>query len=245
MGPVGRSTARLTLDSLDRLPGHAASCLCWEFDPVHRERVRGHEAEEKAAWLSTVLREWGSCGRVVLVDDEPVGYALFAPAVFFGGAQRFATAPVSQDAVLLATAYVDPAYRGGGLGRILVQAMAKDLVRGQQVHAGLAAVEAFGSTGERDDCVLPVDFLLSVGFRTHRPHPRHPRMRMDLRTTVSWREEFEGAVHRLLGVVGKRDPVPDQRVSRGEDPHPKARTGLSPVAASRGAGPRPVRPAAR
>ena len=31
-------------------------------------------AAEKEAWVSEVLREWGSCGRVALVDDEPVGY---------------------------------------------------------------------------------------------------------------------------------------------------------------------------
>jgi hypothetical protein len=50
--------------------------------------------------------------------------------------------------------------------------------------------------------VLPADFLLAVGFRTHRPHAAYPRMRMDLATTVSWREELETALDRLLGVVG-------------------------------------------
>jgi len=33
-------------------------------------------------------------------------------------------------------------------------------------------------------------------------------MRMDLSTTVSWREEFETAVERLLGVVGGKRRVP-------------------------------------
>jgi hypothetical protein len=50
-----------------------------------------------------------------------------------------------------------------------------------------------------------VDFLTSVGFKTQRAHARHPRMRMDLRTTLSWREELEGALERLLGAVR---PVP-------------------------------------
>jgi hypothetical protein len=71
------------------------------------------------------------------------------------------------------------------------------------------------------ECVLPVDFLLAVGFRTHRPHPVYPRMRMDLATTVSWREEFEVAVERLLGVVGgkRRAPRPSTpTVPRAADP---------------------------
>lgn len=198
---MGRPVERLTLDNLALLPGHCAQCTFWELDPVRRQQVAGHEAEEKAAWLSTMLRDWGSVGRVVRVDDEVAGHIIWAPAVHLPGSAGFATAPVSPDAVLLATAYVEQACRGQGLGRVLVQAMAKDLVK----RGGIGAVEAFGAMKPRaDECVLPVDFLLAVGFRTHRPHPAYPRMRMDLSTTVSWREEFEAAVERLLGVVGKR-----------------------------------------
>jgi hypothetical protein len=53
--------------------------------------------------------------------------------------------------------------------------------------------------------VLPADFLLSVGFKTVRPHYRHPRLRLDLRTALSWREDVEQAIERLLGSV--RAPV--------------------------------------
>ena len=104
---------------------------------------------------------------------------------------------------------VDPDFRGQGLGRVLVQSMAKDLIK----HGGIGAVEAFGAVRPRPEqphveCLLPVDFLLAVGFRTHRAHPAYPRMRMDLSTTISWREEFETALERLLGVVGAKRRVP-------------------------------------
>ncbi|MCZ4499455.1 MAG: GCN5-related N-acetyltransferase [Marmoricola sp.] len=200
-----RKVDRLTLDTLAQLPGHCRTCVFWELDPVRRDQVRGHEEEEKAAWLSSVLREWGSVGRVLSVDDRVVGHLTWAPPLHLPGGAGFATAPVSTDAVLLAGTYVDPAYRGSGLGRVLVQAMAKDLVR----HGGIGAVETFGAhrASERG-CVLPVDFLLAVGFRTHRPHLRYPRMRMDLRTTVTWRDEFEAAAERFLGVVKRPAPLP-------------------------------------
>jgi GNAT superfamily N-acetyltransferase len=202
---MGRPVERLTVDNLALLPGPCRTCTFWELDPVRREQVRGHEAEEKAAWLSRMLREWGSVGRVVRVDDRVAGHLLWAPAVHLPGSAGFATAPVSPDAVLLATGYVDPELRGQGLGRVLVQSMAKDLVK----HGGIAAVEAFGAMRPREgECVLPVDFLLAVGFRTHRPHAAYPRMRMDLATTVSWREEFETALERLLGVVGGKRRAP-------------------------------------
>ena len=218
---MGRHVERLTLDNLALLPGECRTCVFWELDPVRRQQVRGHEAEEKAAWLSGMLRDWGSVGRVVRVDDRVVGHLVFAPAVHLPGSAGFATAPVSPDAILLATGYVDPDCRGQGLGRVLVQAMAKDLIK----RGGIGAVEAFGSLKPREgECVLPVDFLLAVGFKTHRPHAAYPRMRMDLATTVSWREEFEAALDRLVGVVAgkRRAPRPTSpTVPRASGPHPR------------------------
>jgi GNAT superfamily N-acetyltransferase len=225
---MGRQVERLTLDNLPLLPGPCSTCTFWELDPVRRAQVRGHEAEEKAAWLSGMLREWGSVGRVVRVDDTVVGHLLWAPAIHLPGSAGFATAPVSADAVLLATGYVEPEHRGQGLARVLVQAMAKDLVQ----RGGIRAVEAFGALRPRQgECVLPADFLLAVGFRTHRSHPAYPRMRMDLATTVTWREELETALDRLLGVVGgkRRAATPTvpraSRVQRQVSPTRRARNG--------------------
>jgi len=199
---MSRRIGRLTLDRLDALGELTAPCRAcrfWELDPVRRARLDGAAAcaEEKDAWLSEVLREWGSCGRVALVDDRAVGYVIYAPASFVPGAGSFPTAPVSPDAVLLTTVYVDPAHAGGGLGRMLVQGMARDLIR----RGGIRAVEAFGSTRGVSRCVVPADFLGSVGFKTYRPHPTTPRMRMDLRSALTWRDEVEAALERLVGVV--------------------------------------------
>ena len=209
---MGRKTERLTLDHLPQLPGGCERCVFWELDPVRRARVRGREAQEKAAWVSEVLREWGSCGRVVTVDGVVVGHALWAPPVMVPGADGFATAPVSSDAVVLTELHVAPSHRGGGLGRLLVQGMAKDLVR-RSSGSPVRAVEAFGRSAppRADDgpgrCLVPTDFLLAVGFSTHRAHPLHPRMRMDLRSTISLREELEKGLGRLLGPVTQQLPV--------------------------------------
>ncbi|MBZ5738178.1 GNAT family N-acetyltransferase [Nocardioides mangrovi] len=194
---MSRKIVRLTLDHLDVLEAPCRSCLFWELDPVRRARV-DDAAAEKDGWASEVLREWGSCGRVALVDDVPVGHLFYAPEAFVPGAAGFPTAPVSPDAVLLTAAYVDPEHRGGGLGRMLVQAMAADLIK----RGGSGAVEAFGdTTGRSAGCVLPADFLSSVGFKTHRAHPTTPRMRMDLRTSVRWRTEVDAAIERLVGAL--------------------------------------------
>lgn len=217
---MARKTVRLTLDNLAGLPGHCPSCLFWELDPVRRERLDDDEAlAEKEGWVSEVLREWGSCGRVVMLDDEPVGYAIYAPAAFIPGSQAFPTAPISPDAVQLTTVYVDPARRGGGLGRLLVQGMARDLIK----RGGVGAVEAFGAARERPGCVVPADFLSAVGFKTQRAHPVTPRMRMELKTALTWRDEVEQALERLLGVVRPAvRPAPKAAPPHARDGQPPA-----------------------
>lgn len=207
---MARKIERLTMDHLPLLAGGCGHCVFWELDPVRRDAVRGAEAAEKAGWVSEVLLEWGSCGRVAVVDGDVVGHALWAPPQYVPGANGFATAPVSSDAVVLTTVYVDPLFRGGGIGRMLVQGMAKDLVR----RGGVRAVEAYGDSRARPHpCVVPTDFLLAVGFSTHRPHPLHPRMRMDLRTTLSIREELERGLSKLLAPVQPR-PAPAKGTPR-------------------------------
>jgi hypothetical protein len=212
---MSRKIVRLTLDHLDALPSPCRSCLFWELDPVRRERVEDPCAE-KDAWVSEVLREWGSCGRVALVDDVAVGYLIYAPAAFVPGAAAFPTAPVSADAVLLTTAYVEESARGG-LGRMLVQGMARDLIE----RGGIRAVEAFGDTRGGGRCVVPVDFLGGVGFKTHRAHSTTPRMRMELRSALTWKDEVEVALERLLGAVRplrKPAKVPGPKATRGPSP---------------------------
>lgn len=223
---MSRKIARLTLDRLDALGevGPCRECVFWELDPVRRSRLGdgSDRAEEKDAWLSIVLREWGSCGRVALVDDRPVGYVIYAPAAFVPGAAGFPAAPVSPDAVLLTTAYVDPAHAGGGLGRMLVQAMAHDLI----TRGSFRAVEAFGDRRGAGRCVLASDFLGAVGFKTHRPHPTTPRMRMDLRSALTWKDEVEAALERLVGAVRPRPGVvPDVHREAGNIVARRARRG--------------------
>jgi GNAT superfamily N-acetyltransferase len=196
---VSRRLANITLDNLDDLPRKCRRCVFWELDPVSGERARevGDAALEKEAWLSSVLLEWGSCGKIMYVDGVPAGYVLFAPPHHVPRSAAFPTSPVSSDAALLMTAYILPEFVGGGLGRILVQGVAKELVK-----RGLKAIEAFGDLAwAGPGCVLPAEYLLAVGFKTVRPHHRFPRLRLELKTTITWREDVEYALERLFGTA--------------------------------------------
>ncbi len=195
---MSRRLVNITLDNLDDLPRRCRRCVFWELDPVSAERAveAGDPELEKEAWVSATLLEWGSCGKIAYVDAAPAGFVTFAPPAYVPRSVAFPTSPVSPDAVLLMTAQVMPEFAGGGLGRMLVQAVAKDLTR-----RGVRAVEAFGDLQwpGLNHCVLPAEYLRAVGFKTVRPHPRFPRLRLELKTAVSWREDVEVALERLLG----------------------------------------------
>lgn len=196
---MSRRITSITLDNLDDLPRRCRRCVFWELDPVSKQRCEdeGFPELEKEAWVSATLLEWGSCGKLAYVDNVPAGYVLYAPPAYVPRSVAFPTSPVSADAVLLMTAQVLPEFAGGGLARVLVQTAAKDLVR-----RGVKAMEAFADLKwEKPDCVLPIDPLLAVGFKTVRPHPRYPRLRLDLKATVSWREDMEVALEKLLSSV--------------------------------------------
>jgi hypothetical protein len=208
VGPKGIAVSRrlvnLTLDTLEDLPRPCRKCVYWELDPVAAERAcsSGDPGLEKEAWVSQTLLEWGSCGKLAYVDGMPAGFVMYAPAAYVPRSMAFPTSPVSADAALLMTAHVVAAFAGGGMGRMLVQGVARDLTK-----RGIKAIEAFGDAkfGEADErhqqssCVAPVDFFLSVGFKTVRPHPRYPRLRLELRTALSWKSDVEYALEKLLG----------------------------------------------
>lgn len=224
-------TARITplrLEGFEQLPKHARRCVFWEVDPGvlgHDDRLADPEFE-KEAWLSMVMLEWGSCGQVATlapgdgVPSEPpcLGYVLYAPPGVVPRAQRFPTAPVSADAVLLTSMGIEPSAISDDLPYSLVTRVVDELMR-----RGVRALEAFGRTeatvelteqtavGEDlrpvldslgdcsvDRCIIAADFLQDVGFVVVAPHRYFPRLRLELDKGLGWKAEVEAALERLL-----------------------------------------------
>jgi GNAT superfamily N-acetyltransferase len=219
---VGREVFSLTLDRLPDLPEPCASCVFWELDPALAAGsiAGGESCLDKESWLSSALLEWGSVGQIVYVDGVPAGYITYAPTYLVPRAAAFPTAPIGADAVMLMMARVIPEFAGQGLGRVLIQVAAKDVMR-----RGVRAVEAFGYLGNSDSpkaaCVIPARFLTAVGFKTVREHRTYPRLRLDLRTALTWRVDMEAAVERLLAAVRSPSLSQGRRASDAEVGAPK------------------------
>jgi GNAT superfamily N-acetyltransferase len=215
---VGRKVSPLTVETIDLLPDPCRRCVFWELGGSARPRGSDDAGLQKEAWLSSLVLEWGSAGHVISVDGVPAGYSLFAPASFLEQVGMQAARPVSRDAALLATLAVDPRFEGQGIGRVLLQSMARDLIKRK-----VRAVEAFADrawTGRA--CHIPVGFLEACGFQVVREHPRYPLLRMDLRTVLRWRDAREAALEVLRVPSGQpalrpvpTSPPPDLRPDNG------------------------------
>ncbi len=221
--------APLRLQAFDQLPTHVRRCVFWELDPAglaDQDHLVDPEFE-KEAWLSRVMLEWGPCGQVATpaaADDaaaaEPVclGYALYAPPRAIPRAQRFPSAPVSPDAVLLTSIGAEAGPATEDLQHALVARVVDELVR-----RGVRALEAFGRTPATVDlgdpraagqdlapvlealgdcsiqhCMIDEGFLQRAGFTVVAPHRYFPRLRLELHNNLEWKAEVEGALERLL-----------------------------------------------
>ena len=194
----------LTPESLGRIQHQASRTVFWEMAPTDAAVVAatGDVVFEKEAWLTTTLLNYGTCGFSIGHREEHARHSQRAVAtvLFCGreqapGVSNLPTAPVSPDADVLTSLFLDPGFAGTGLEPVLLDAAIMAVV-GREAPA----VEAFGrrldlsaeqlaATGPdvRVICenagnigLLDVPTLESAGFRGVADHPVLPRLRLDL-----------------------------------------------------------------
>ena len=99
---MSRRLVNITLDNLGDIPPSCRSCVFWELDPVSKERAEASDPElEKESWISSVLLEWGSCGKILYVDGVPAAFVLYAPPHYVPRSTAFprSLAPVAARAL--------------------------------------------------------------------------------------------------------------------------------------------------
>lgn len=199
----------LTLAALEDLPATCRSCVFWEVAGAPRGPMGDPAAgrERKEAWWQATQLEWGTPGKAVYLDGQLVGYAAFAPGAHYPRASRLGG--VSDDALLLATLWVDPQHREAGLARVLLQSVLRETHRrGSRALEAYAARRIAARSAPEGPCMLEEDFLLANGFAVVREHPTTPLLRIDLRQTVRWQESLSSALEGVASVLGRRERVP-------------------------------------
>jgi GNAT superfamily N-acetyltransferase len=193
---MARLIRTLTPERVDDLPDGCACCALWESGSAGDPACgRVKDRERVVSWIATVRSEWGECGRIAYEGGEALGVVKYAPARYFPNTRLMPSGVPDADAVLLACLRVSGDVRHAGLGKLLVQAMLRDLVsRGEKV------VEAYAAAEHADRELSPltsVEFLLRQGFTVKRPHPRYPLMRLELKSLAAWTDNLEAVLDAL------------------------------------------------
>lgn len=193
----------ITQETVSRVHPRARRSVFWELDPGTAARVveKGDPAFEKEAWLTTTLLNYGCCGFSLLPKDggdrPAVATVLYCGRDDALGVANMPTAPVSADAEVLTSLFIDMVYAGQGLEGVLIDAAIMELV-----DKDASAVEAFGVREEAllgegaeeslspalreildqalDIGLLGVGTLESAGFKVVADHPVLPRLRLEL-----------------------------------------------------------------
>ncbi|MDO5670342.1 MAG: hypothetical protein Q4G50_10080 [Corynebacterium sp.] len=191
----------LSQETLGCIHPQAARSIFWELDAdaVTQVAASGDPAFEKEAWLTTTLLDYGCCGLSLerSTAQRAVATVLWCARDAAPGCAALPTGPVSEDAEILTSLFIDPGFAGVGLEAVLIDAAIMRLVDND-----VPAVEAFGwrqdffSRADVDELLegpvgevlrsaseiglMPVSVLESAGFRVVADHPVLPRLRLDL-----------------------------------------------------------------
>lgn len=202
---MSRKVRDLTAEAWEQLPVDCRRCLFWELPDAPRgprSARRRDVAEAKQLWYRSLELEWGPPGLTLSQGDRMLGFAVCMPADHAQRVRRMGSAP-SDDALVLATMWIDPAAREAGLGTVLLHAVLR------RAHdLGLRAVEAIGQRVDAGPCVLPEAFLVASGFVVHHEHPTYPLLRLDLRQTARWQDAMEHALAGVRRALTRPDRTP-------------------------------------
>ena len=125
--------ASITPATFAELPFAARRSVWWEVPDGFG--LSGAAAEfEKEAWVSAVCSEAPDCGFVV-----SHGGLFYCEPRFAPGSTVLASGPVSADALLISSMFIDPGFEGTGIDVVLLHAALMQITL-----MGYPAVEAFG-----------------------------------------------------------------------------------------------------
>lgn len=192
--PLSQHTMRL-------IHHKAARSIFWEMDAETAAQVlkKGDPSFEKEAWLTTTLMNYGCCGFSISrrPAERAIATVIYCSRNDAPGASQLPTAPVSPDAELLSSLFIDPGFSGVGLESVLLDSAIMELV-----EKDASAVEAFGWREEiflqpnmteliagevgtilaaaPDIGLMTSSDLEAAGFKVVADHPVLPRLRLDL-----------------------------------------------------------------
>jgi hypothetical protein len=197
----------LTRVTLQEAPIVCHSCVWWQSKTGRRTN--------KGRWIDKVEDDFGAWGSLYYDDDgRVVGSMQFGPAELFPRAYELPAGPPSDDAMLIACAYLADRTSPWILQSLFLAAI------GEAKDRGAKALETFGyryvegeTLYERfqvHKTIFPRDFLSDFGFQTVRSSGPVELVRLDLGGLVAVAEGRRARVLRLVRQAFQPAPVPQR-----------------------------------
>lgn len=197
----------LTGATLVTVPSVCHSCVWWQSR-------RGGVAN-KRRWIEKAEEEWGAWGTVYYDDDRRVlGSMQYAPAPLLPRARDLPAGPASDDAILIACAYLVDVEKPWVLQSLFLAAIGD--ARDQRAAAletfayRYPAAEPFVERFQVHKTVFPRDFLADFGFRTVRAAGRVELVRLELGGLEPVVEGKRARVLRVVKEAFQPAPVPQR-----------------------------------
>ncbi|MDD7585431.1 MAG: hypothetical protein SPK00_04580 [Corynebacterium glucuronolyticum] len=133
-------------ENFHSLPVYARLSTYWELAPDVSELTSGQREFEKEAWVATA----GNCGFTFGPSAIFYCHPSLAP-----GASRLNAGPVSADAQLATSMFIDPGFTEIGIEPVLIDSVIMEVTLG-----GSPALEAFGTRS------VPTEVQSAAGFFT-------------------------------------------------------------------------------
>ena len=198
--------AGLTGATISSAPTVCHDCVWWQSS--------GKRRTNKLRWIEKAEDEWGAWGTVYYDDGRLLGSMQYGPAPLFPRAAELPAGPPSDDAVLVACAYVTDESSPWVMQSLFLAAI------GDARDKGAAALETFayrypeGASGEErfgiHKTVFPRDFLADFGFTTVRVQGRVELVRLELGGLQPVAEGRRAKVLRLVKEAFSPAPVPQR-----------------------------------
>lgn len=159
-----------------------------------------------ASWARAAMEQFGFCGVAAENEGRPVAHLVLCPSLTIPTGHPLTNGARAPRGAGLLELWVDPSYARAGLGRQLVQHATARLVD------KATCIEAIGALTDATCCAPPRAWLEQLGFAgTGVTTLQGERMRLDLERTVSWRETWRGAAHRVNAWLSQPSTEPSNR----------------------------------
>ncbi len=164
------SVVDISRENVSEIPNPCRTCLYWEDPTIDESDKKRSEAEnirreaKKAAWFHETFREFGGCGKILYVNNKPIGYAQYSTSARLPNIQAYSVKELGTEqegVAFISCLYIsDKKFRGIGLGRKLLEQVIADLKQ-----RGLKAVETIARRSSANNPSGPVELFLDRGFR--------------------------------------------------------------------------------